>query len=77
MIDLKYSKRRRFAGLREILNPGYSVLIAHLEREYEPDEKLEDKDIRKLEPIMHFHDKESVEGMITALQNIAKEWKDV
>ena len=77
MIELKYSKRRRFAGLHEILKPGYSVMIAHLDRDYEPDEKIEDKDVRKLETILKFHDRESVEEMIVALQNIAKEWKDV
>lgn len=77
MVELRYSKRRRISALREILKPGYSIMIAHLDRDYEPDEKVEDKDVRKLETIIKFHDRESVEGMIKALQDITKEWKDV
>ena len=66
-----------FSSLHEILKPGYSVIIAHLDRDYEPSEKVEDKDVRKLETLIKFHDREIVEEMIKALQDIAKEWKDV
>ncbi len=78
-MEIISSKRRRIIVYEDMLHGGYSVMMAYLCRPYEDDEKVGVEDIRKVDTLMHFCDKGSVEKMIEVLTNIRDEWgkKDV
>lgn len=73
----KYDKsRQRIIVCKDMLKAGYSIMIAHLNREYADDEKVEVEDIVRTETVLRFSDKGSVEKMIEVLSIIRDEWGD-
>lgn len=71
--------KQRIIICQDMLKAGYSVMIAHLNREYADDEKVQVEDIVRTETVLRFSDKGSVEKMIEVLSIIRDEWgnKDV
>lgn len=75
-MDLINSRRRRIIVYKDILNGGYTVMMAYLVIPYEDDEEVPIEDIRKLETLFHICDKGSAEKMIGVLSKIRDEWGD-
>lgn len=57
---------------------GYEVLIVWLnkDKEYERGQVYDMEDISKVNAILHFCDRESVENTINVLQWILNQWKE-
>ena len=57
---------------------GYEILIVWLnkDKEYERGQVFEKDDISKVNAILHFCDRESVENTINVLNWILKQWKE-
>lgn len=57
---------------------GFDLVVCWLDKnkEYESGQTFELKDIRKIEAVIHFCDKESVESMKKVLEFILKQWKE-
>lgn len=75
-MDIKSSNKRRIYIYKDILNGGYTVMMAYLVIPYEDDEEVPIEDIRKLETLFHICDKGSAEKMIGVLSKIRDEWGD-
>lgn len=75
-MDLINSKRRRIIVYKDILNGGYTVMMAYLDTPYEYDEEVPIEIIRKLETLFHICDKGSAEKLIEVLSKIRDEWGD-
>ena len=56
---------------------GFDALIVWLNRECESGETFELSDIRRIDEVLHFCDRESVEQTIRALKWIMEQWKEV
>ena len=57
---------------------GYEVLIVWLnkDKEYERGQVYDMEDVSRVNAILHFCDRESVENTINILQWILKQWKE-
>lgn len=56
---------------------GYDVWICSLKRKHETGTKFPITDIEKIDTVLRFADKESVETTIGVLKQILKGWKEV
>ena len=54
---------------------GYSILICWLKKDFETGTKFELEDVDKIQTVIHFCDRESVEQTVKALNWILKNWK--
>ena len=57
---------------------GFELHIVWLdkEKEYESGQEFKLEDIRKVEAVLHFCDRESVKAMMKGLEFILKQWKE-
>lgn len=57
---------------------GFDLYVVWLnkDKEYESGQEFQIEDIRKVEAVLHFCDRESVKAMKTILEFILKQWKE-
>ena len=74
-VQIGHNLRKGMLAYRNIKNGGFTVMIVWLKKDYSSGAEYDLEDIDKIDTVLHFCDKESMESMVKLLTKILKDWR--